>query len=34
MELKEDIDEICERLALAASVKIVKRSEGHYELLK
>lgn len=34
MELKEDKDEICERIARAASVRIVKKEEGLYEILK
>jgi len=34
MGLEEDKDEICDRLALAASVKIVKKGEGIYEILK
>jgi transmembrane sensor len=34
MELKEDKDEICERIALAASVKIVKKGDNLYEILK
>jgi len=34
MELKEDQDEICERLARTAAVKIVKKEEGIYEISK
>jgi len=34
MELKEDKEEICDRLARAAAVKIVKKDEGLYEILK
>jgi hypothetical protein len=34
MELKEDKDEICDRIATAAAVKIVKKEEGLYEILK
>ena len=34
MELKEDKDEICDRIAKAAAVKIVKREEGLYEIIK
>ena len=34
MELKEDKDEICERIARAASVKIVKVENNLYEILR
>ena len=34
MELKEDKDEICERIARAASVKIVKKGDNLYEILR
>lgn len=34
MELKEDKDEICERIARAASVKIVKKEDNLYEVLR
>ena len=34
MELKEDKDEICDRIATAADVRIVKKEEGLYEILK
>jgi hypothetical protein len=34
MELKEDKEEICDRLSRAAAVKIVKKEEGLYEILK
>ncbi len=34
MELKEDKDEICERIARTASVKIVKKEENLYEILR
>ena len=34
MELKEDKDEICDRIAKAAAVRIVKREEGLYEIIK
>lgn len=34
LELKEDKDEICDRIARAASVKIVKKEEGLYEIIK
>lgn len=34
MELKDDKDEICERIARTASVKIVKKGDNLYEILK
>ncbi len=34
MELKEDKDEICERIARTASVKIVKKGDNLYEILR
>jgi len=34
LELKEDKDEICERIARAASVKILKKGDDLYEILK
>lgn len=34
LELKEDKDEICERIARTASVKIVKKGDNLYEILK
>jgi len=34
LELKEDKDEICERIAHAASLNIIKKKEGLYEILK
>lgn len=34
LDLKEDKDEICERIARAASVNIVKKSEDLYEIIK
>lgn len=34
LDLKEDKDEICERIAHAASVNIVKRNENLYEIIK
>ena len=34
MELKEDKDEILDRIASAAAVKIVKKEEGLYEIIK
>ncbi len=34
LDLKEDKDEICERIARAASVNIVKRNEDLYEIIK
>ena len=34
LELNEDKDEICDRIALAASVRIIKKAEGIYEILK
>jgi len=34
LELKEDKDEICERIARTASVKIVKKGDNHYEILR
>jgi transmembrane sensor len=34
LELKEDKDEICERIARAASVKIIKKKEGLYQIIK
>jgi transmembrane sensor len=34
LELKEDKDEICDRIARAASVRIVKKEEGLYEIIK
>lgn len=34
MELKEDRDEICERIARTASVKIVKKGDNLYEILR
>lgn len=34
LELKEDRDEICERVARAASVKIIKKEKDLYEILR
>ena len=34
LQLKEDIDEVCERVARAASVKIVKKGEDLYEIVR
>lgn len=34
LELKEDKEEICERIAKAASVKIIRKEEGLYEIIK
>jgi len=34
MELKEDKDEICERISKVASVTIVKKNDGLYEIIK
>jgi len=34
LELNEDKDEICDRIAKAASVSIIKKEEGLYEILK
>lgn len=34
MELKDDKDEICDRIARAASVRIVKKGDNLYEILK
>jgi ferric-dicitrate binding protein FerR (iron transport regulator) len=34
MELKADKDEILDRIASAAAVKIVKKEEGLYEIIK
>lgn len=34
MELKENRDEICDRIARAASVKIIKKGDNLYEILK
>ena len=34
MELKEDKDEICDRIARTASVKIVKKGDNIYEILR
>lgn len=34
MELKEDKDEICDRIARTASVKIVKKGDNLYEVLR
>ena len=34
LELKEDKDEICERIARTASVKIIKKSDFLYEIIK
>ena len=34
LELKEDKDEICERIARTASVKIVKKGDNLYEILR
>ena len=34
LQLKDDIDEVCERVARAASVKIVKKGENLYEIVR